>query len=52
MTDILLFLIFSPMGVPIWVFLIAWLAFKLDVFRFLRKEVIELADKNDPPIYK
>ncbi len=35
MNETIIFLLFSPVGVPAWVFLIAWLAFKLNVFWFL-----------------
>jgi len=51
MSKMIIFLLFSPIGVPIWVFLIAWLAFKLNVFWFLKKKEIELPDWDDP-IYK
>jgi len=47
----ILILLFNPMCIPLWVFLIAWLAFKLDVFRFLRKKELDLPGWDDP-IYK
>ena len=51
MEDAILILMFNPMVLPAWVFLISWLAFKLDVFRFLRKKELDLPDWDDP-IYK
>jgi len=57
MGDAILFLLLSPIGVPFWVFLIAWLSFKLNVFWFLNKKETEInwEDKLpdwDDPIYK
>ena len=49
MGNVIIFLLLTPMFVPVWVFLIAWAAFKLDAFRFLREEdKIELSDWDDP----
>jgi len=50
MVDTLLFLLLSPIGVPAWVFLIAWISFKLDAFWFLKKKdtEIDLPDWDDP----
>ena len=48
MVDTLLFLLFSPLGVPVWVFLIAWAAFKLNVFSFLKEKELDLPGWDDP----
>ncbi len=48
MGNIIVFLLFTPMFVPLWVFLIAWVAFKVDAFRFLREEELDLPEWDDP----
>ena len=47
MEDTILFLLFNPVSIPAWVYLIVWLAFKLDVFRFLKNNDNDLTVIDD-----
>ena len=51
MRDGILFLLFNPVSIPAWIYLIAWAAFKLNVFSFLKEKELDLPDWDDP-IYK